>query len=124
HDEIVAELIHFTPLIAGDDAGRNARGAHDDGEGGGIVLAEAAARLEQELVDGIGPEQHLRREGVEKALVAEQGKGRQHELAVVRVLAAELASQLDRARIEALGKRERAPQRGAVFLRAVAELEK
>ncbi len=40
-------------LVAGDNARRHVQRAHQHDEGGGVVLAEAAAAVEPELVDGV-----------------------------------------------------------------------
>ena len=48
--------IDFSTQIAGDDARRDARGTHQEGERAGVVFAETALGLEQEIVDGVHPD--------------------------------------------------------------------
>ena len=71
HDQIVAQRIHLAALVAGHHPSRHAGRAHQEHEGRSVVLAEAAARLEQEFVHRVAAQ--LRRDqGVEEQLRAEQ----------------------------------------------------
>ena len=56
HDETI-DRIRLAALVAGDDAGRYAGGAHQEDKGRGVVLAEAAPGVEQEVVDRLLAEQ-------------------------------------------------------------------
>ena len=69
HDQIAADRVVLAALIAGDDARGNARGAHHHRERRREVLAEAAPRVEQEVVDRIRVEPR-RLERVEELFVA------------------------------------------------------
>src|SRR5690606_35890312 len=50
-DPVVVERVSFTALVAGHDAGRYVERTHQHDECRREVLAEAGARIEQELVD-------------------------------------------------------------------------
>ena len=50
---VAIDGVGFAALVAGDDACRDAGGAHQEDEGRGVVFAEAAARLEEKLIDGV-----------------------------------------------------------------------
>ncbi len=69
HDQVVAEGIELAALVAGDDACGNTGSAHEHREGGRVVLAESAARFEQELVHRIVVQQR-RGQRVDERLLA------------------------------------------------------
>ena len=70
-DDDVASTGFVSALIPGDDARRDAGGPHQEDEGGGVVFAEAAPRLEEELVDRIVAEQR-RLQCIDEGFAAEE----------------------------------------------------
>jgi hypothetical protein len=80
HDEVAIDRVELAALIAGDHPRRNAGGAHQEDEGRRVVLAEAAARLEEEFVDRVRAEQR-RQQGVVEVLVAKEGAARPRRFA-------------------------------------------
>src|SRR6185369_7443226 len=65
-DEIAARWIDLTPLVAGDHARGDACGAQQDDETARVVLAKAAALIEQERIDRVRTRKQGRRERVEE----------------------------------------------------------
>ena len=105
-DQVSAARIDLATLVAGDDARRDAGGAQQHDEGAGVVLAKAAAGVEQEHVDRVALEQR-RRHRVDEGLVAEVRKHRAHVVGVVRMPLAQFAGERDaRADSAATGPRE------------------
>ncbi len=83
HLQIVAG-VHFATLVAGYHPGGDTGGAHQEGKAGRVVLAEALAGAEQELVDGVAGNAR-RLQGVEERLLAEIAQCGVHQGAVVPV---------------------------------------
>ena len=108
-EQIAADRVVLAALIAGDDARRNAGGARQHRERRGEVLAEAAARVEQEVVDGVEL-QPRRLERVEVFLVAKLGEHRCDERLVAAGALAHLAGERDRARVAAAGQSQCRPR--------------
>src|SRR5690606_37981785 len=54
---VAVDRVALAALVAGDDAGRDAEGAHQYREGAGIVFAEAGTGAEQEIVDAVASQQ-------------------------------------------------------------------
>ncbi len=84
HDEVIADLIEFAALVAGDDARRHAAGTHQKREAAGVMLAEAALGFEQKVIYAIGA-QTRRMQGVNIRLVV---KPRQHFVGEIQGIAA------------------------------------
>ena len=70
-DEIAIDGVNLTALIAGNYACRNAGGAHEKNVSRGVVFAEAAAGVEEEIVDGLLAEER-RAQGVVEGFFAEE----------------------------------------------------
>ena len=77
-DEVVGQRIVLAALIAGDHPGRHPGAAHQGDKGGGIVLAEAAAAVEEKFVNGLAA-QERRAARVPVGLIAEKGQGGLHD---------------------------------------------
>ena len=71
HDQVIAVRIDRAALVAGDHACRNAGRAQHRDECARVVLAKAAARVEQEAVHRIVAEQRRRKRVEERLLVEE-----------------------------------------------------
>jgi len=84
HDEVIAERVEVAALIAGHDARRNSRRAHQERVGRGEMLAEAAMRFEQEVVDRITPEVG-RRECIEEVFPEQVQRRARDRLVVAKV---------------------------------------
>ncbi len=103
-DQVAAHRVVFAALIAGDHARRDAGGTRQHRERGREVLAETAARVEQEIVDRI-QFQPRRLERVEVFLVAKLGEHRCDECRVAPGALAHFARQRDRALLRPAGSR-------------------
>jgi hypothetical protein len=115
HDEIPAARVDLAALVAGDDARGNPGGPHQHRERAREVLAEAAARLEQEPVDRVAAEK-WRGQRVDERLVAEPRERGGDERAVVGVPRAELVRECDGSRV--------APRRQAQRVAAIVVVER
>src|SRR5690606_5924760 len=91
HDEVAAERVEFAALIARHDARRRPRSAREHGERGGEVLAEATARVEEEVVDRVQL-QSRRLQRVEELLFAKHREYGLDERRVARDSTAHFAS--------------------------------
>ena len=101
--QIAAHRVVLAALVAGDHARRDAGGARQHRERGREVLAESAARVEQEIVDGVQL-QPRRLERVEVFLVAKLGEHRCDECLVAPGALAHFAGECDRALVAAGGQ--------------------
>ncbi len=101
--QIAAQRVEFAALVAGDHARRDAGGARQHRERGREVLAESAARVEQEIVDGVQL-QPRRLERVEVFLVAKLGEHRGDERLVAAGALAHFAGECERALVAADGQ--------------------
>ena len=98
HDQVAAQGIELAALVAGDDPGRHAGRAHHQRERRGVVLAEAATGLEQELVHRVFRE--LRRvERVDERLLAKHRQHRLRDRSRIAVLGGQSAGQCATARV-------------------------
>ncbi|MNP03235.1 hypothetical protein D3C76_951150 [compost metagenome] len=88
HQQIVARRIQFAALVAGHHPRRDAGRAQDEGHGPGVVLAEAAAGVEEEAVDALRPGGR-RAQGVGEGLLAEMPQQRLHQRLRPGMLAAQ-----------------------------------
>ena len=70
HLDELTDRIPLPAEVTGYDARGHIGGAHEHDEGRGVVAAEALARAEQELIDGISPE-GLRLERIHEAATAQ-----------------------------------------------------
>ena len=77
HHQVAVERVDLAPLVARDDPRGHARGAHQNGEGAGVVLAEALARPEEKLVHRVAQQQRGV-EGIHERLLAEEQERPRH----------------------------------------------
>ena len=103
HDQIIAELIEFAALIAGDHARRHAASAHQKGETAGIVFAKTAPRVEQEFIHAVAAEAR-RLQGVDVGLLVEARQNFVNEGLLVRAVLAQFLGQCAGAWIAGLGQ--------------------
>ena len=94
HDHVVAARIHASALVARDDARGNAGGAQHQHERARVVLAETAPPVEHEAVDRVALVER-RRQRIDVFLVVEFAQQCADEGAIVRLLLAQVARELD-----------------------------
>ncbi|CRQ49083.1 hypothetical protein PAERUG_E15_London_28_01_14_03664 [Pseudomonas aeruginosa] len=98
HQQVVARRIQLAALVTGHHSRRNARGAQDESHRPGVMRAEAAARVEQEIVHPVGAGR-WRFQGVGEGLVVEALQQGRDQCLRLRMGLAQLLGQGARARI-------------------------
>ena len=114
HREDPIDRIRIAAEIAGHDARRQPRGAHQEDERGGEMLAESGAGREQELVDRIAPERR-RLERVREPAAAKKVHRARDDLGLARRSAAPFLGKVLRLRVEARRKPHRCAQQQRVL---------
>ena len=74
HCQILAVGVDRAAQITHHQPGGQARGPHEEGEGGGKMLAEAGAAFKEKGVDGIGAQVFIRSERVAEAAPTEKSQ--------------------------------------------------
>ena len=122
HPEVV-NGVELSPLVAGDDARRNAQRAHQHHEGGGDVFTKPLLAIKPEFIGAVGAE-HAGLQGVDVASGAQTVQHHADEGAGIglRCLPAHLSGQLPGARVETGGQGHVVLQAGDRPQRAVAKL--
>ena len=115
HQQVLSYRIPLAAQVAGDHARRYPGGAHEVGEGRGVVPAEPLTRAEQQVVDCVLPER-LGLERVHEAAPGEVVQRCGHEGGISRGLRPQGQRQLPRARVR------RRRQRGVLAARGGTEL--
>ena len=108
HQHVVAARVHFASLIAGHHPRWNTRSAQQEGHGTGIMTAETAAGIEQELVNAV-PAQGRRAQGVMEGLVVEVTQQRPDQIGILRILPTQFRGKGPAAGVETLRQLQKHP---------------